>query len=131
MTGRQTAQRFHDCLVGHFQRLLNCLANNHLRSHRTGRNRRATAKGLELRVAHNLILVDIQEDAHDVAALRVADRADAAGVIDFTHIAGVHEMIHDFFGIHSLFTPLNFLEFRASGDRGLFDRPLETFEPQK
>ena len=110
---------------------LNCLANNHLRSHRAGRNRRATAKGLELRVAHNLILVDIQEDAHDVAALRVADRADAAGVIDFTHIAGVHEMIHDFFGIHSLFTPLNFLEFRASGDQRAFRSPFGNLRAAK
>ena len=106
---RQTAQRLHHRLVGDLQRLLHRLADNHLGRHGAGRDGRAAAEGLELRVAHDLVLVDIQEDAHDVAALGVADRAHAAGVINLAHIARVHEMIHHFFGIHNLITPLNLL----------------------
>ena len=61
-------------------------------------------KVLNFASLHDLVLVDIQVDAHDVAALRVADRAHAAGVLDLAHIARVHEMIHHFFGIHNLIT---------------------------
>ena len=108
---RQSAQCFHDRLIGDLQSLLNRLADNHFRRHRAGRDRRAAAKRLELGVAHNLILVDIQENAHDIAALGVADRADAACVLNLAHIARMHEMIHYFFGIHNDRTPLTLFSF--------------------
>ncbi len=43
------------------------------------------------------VVLDLQVHLHDVAALGVADLADAVGVLDLADIAGVREMIHDGF----------------------------------
>ena len=45
------------------------------------------------------VVLDLQVHLHDVAALGVADLADAVGVLDLTHVPGMREMVHDFFAI--------------------------------
>ena len=57
------------------------------------------AEGLELDVGDDAVL-NLEEDAHDIAALGVADRADAGSVLNLANVAGIGEVIHHFFRIH-------------------------------
>ena len=56
----------------------------------------AAAKRLELHVADDLVLVDIQINPHDIAAFGVADGPCPAGVLDLSDIVRILEMIHYF-----------------------------------
>ena len=100
---REPVQRFHDRLVRHLHCLLDILSFDKLCRHTAGRHCRAAAEGFELYIADDLVLIDIEIDPHDVAALCIADRANTAGVFDFSHVSRMLEMIHYFFCIHLYF----------------------------
>ena len=54
--------------------------------------------------------VDLDIEGHHVAADGVADLADAVGVLDDAHVAGVLEMVHDLIGVdHDVFSSRNFV----------------------
>ena len=85
---------------------MNGLALDHLGGHGGGGNGAAAAEGLELHVLDDVIL-DFQVDLHDVAALGVADLTNAIGILNYANIAGVGEVIHNFFTVkcHFSFPP--------------------------
>ena len=95
---RQTAQCFHNRLVGDLQGFIDGLALYHFGGLAGRCDRRAAAKGLEFYI-HDHIIFHLDVDAHNIAALGVAHGAYAAGVFHFAHIAGVGEMIHYLLGI--------------------------------
>ena len=98
LMGRQPVQGLHHSLVGQLQGFGNGFALDHLRGHGGRGNGGATAKGVEFHVRNDVIFhLDI--DLHNVAALGVAHLADAVGVVHFTQVPGVGEVIHDFFTV--------------------------------
>ena len=101
---RQTVECLHHGTVGELQRIVDALALDHFRCHRGGRHRRTAAERLELAV-RDRVLVDFQVHFHDVAALGIADLADAVGIFNFTHIARVDEVIHHFFAVIHIIRP--------------------------
>ena len=122
---RQPVQSLHDRLVGHFQSLLHGLAAHEFGSHRTRGNGRTAAERLEFCIANDLVLVDIQVNAHDIAAYRIAHGAAAARILDLSHIARVREMIHYLIGVihcHSQFLAsidlLNIIHRTGTRDTG-------------
>ena len=96
--GGQAFQGLSHSLVGQLHSLLNGLALDHLRSHGGGSDGRAAAEGLELHI-HDDIIFDLQIDLHNVAALGVAHFTHAVGVLDDTHIPGVHKVVHNNFTV--------------------------------
>ena len=68
-------------------------ALNDFRQHRGRGDRRSAAEGLKLDV-RDAIRIDFEVDRHHVAADRVADLADAVGIVDHTDIPGIAKMIH-------------------------------------
>ena len=72
---------------------------NELGSHRRGCNSRAAAKGLELAVGNYVILVNFKIHLHYIAALSVAYYAYAVGILNFTHVSRIGEMIHYLFTV--------------------------------
>ena len=85
---------------------MNGLALDHLGGHGGRGDGAAAAKGLELHVLDDVVL-DFQVDLHDVAALGVADLTNAIGILNYANIAGVGEVIHNFFTVkcHFSFPP--------------------------
>ena len=98
---RQSAQRIGNHLVGDLEGLLDGLALDHFGRTAGGGDGRAAAEGLELHVGDDVVF-DLDVDFHDVAALGVAHGADAARVLNFAHVAGIHKVIHDLLGIHGV-----------------------------
>lgn len=96
--GRQAVERFHDRLVRQLERVFDLLALDEVGRHAARRDGRAAAEGHELDV-HDRVVFHLDVHAHDVAALRVADFADAVRVLDFTDIVRVCEMFHYFFTV--------------------------------
>ncbi len=90
---RQAAESFGHSLVRDLHGFIELLALGHLGDHAGRGDRRAAAQGLELDVLEGLVL-DLDGDAHHVAALRVADLAHAVGVFDDAHVARVAEVFH-------------------------------------
>ena len=78
--------------------LVDGLALDHFGGHGGGGDGAAAAEGLELHVLDDVVL-DLQVDLHDVAALGVADLADAVGVLDLANVSGMLKMIHNFFTV--------------------------------
>ena len=101
----QTAQRVDDLLIGQRQRVFQRPALNHLRRDGARRNCAAAAERLKLHVL-DFVVLNFQIHLHDIAALGVADLADAVRVRNLADIARVHEMIHDRFGIQCHNKPL-------------------------
>jgi hypothetical protein len=85
--------------VGDLHGLVQGLALGHLGDHARNGNGRPAAKGLELDVV-DLVVLDLDIDAHHVTADRVADLAHTVGVLDLTHVARTLEVIHYDFRIH-------------------------------
>ena len=98
--GGQPVQRLHHRLVCQSHRLRNRLALDQLRRHRAGGDGRAAAEGLEFRILNNIVL-DLQVDLHNIAALGVSNLADPVGIFDNADISWIAEMIHYFFTIQS------------------------------
>lgn len=94
----QTAEGVDDLLIGQRQRVFERAALDHLGGDGARCDRAAAAEGLKFDVFDPVVL-DLQVHLHDVAALGVADLADAVRVRDLADIARVHEMIHDGLGI--------------------------------
>ena len=99
--GRKSVQRLTDCFVGHLHGLVDGFALDQLRCHAAGCNGGSAAEGLELHVPDDLVLVDIQVNAHDIAALGISHSAHAAGIFNFSYISGVLKMVHYFLCIHN------------------------------
>ena len=53
----------------------------------------------------NDVVFDLHVDLHDVAAFEVADFADGVGILQLADVAGVGEVIHNFFRV----IPHNFI----------------------
>ena len=95
-----TAQGLRHRLVGDVGRLPETLAHHHLGHHARGGHGGAAAERLELDVGDPVLVIDGDADAHHIAADRVADLADAVGVLDLPHVARVREVVHDQVGVH-------------------------------
>ena len=108
----QPVQRLDDRLVRERERLVDGLALDHLGGHGACGNGRAAAEGVELDVGDGAVFIHLDIHAHDVAALGIADLADAVGVVDLADVAGIAEMIHNFFTVkcHDLLSPFPYLE---------------------
>src|SRR5699024_449247 len=96
----QAVERLGHGLVRELHRLGDGLALYHLRRHGAGRDGAAAAEGLELDVG-DYVAVYLQVYLHDVAALGVADLADAVRVLDDADVPGVAEMIHNGLAVKS------------------------------
>ena len=64
------------------------LALDQLRRHGARGDGGAAAERFELDV-RNLVIIDLQIDLHDIAALGIADLADAVGILDDADIARI------------------------------------------
>ena len=95
---RKSVEGFRDRLVGQLLDFADRLALDEFRGHGAGSNRAGTAEGFKLDVFDHIVL-DLQVHPHDVAALGVADFPDAVCILDDADIAGVAEMVHDFFTV--------------------------------
>ena len=94
---RKSVKCFHNCLIGYFHRFLDRLSHYHLCRHAACSNGSAAAEGFELAVTDDVALViDIEIDSHDIAAFCVSDSTYAAGVLNFSHVSWVLEMVHYF-----------------------------------
>ena len=82
------------------------LALDHLGSHGRGSDGAAAAEGLELHIFDDVVL-DLQVDFHDIAALGVADLTNAVGILNDADVPGMGEVIHNFFTVkcHFSFPP--------------------------
>ena len=92
--------------VGQLQGFVDRLTEGELGHHRGGGDRRTATEGLELDVLDDVIL-DLEENLHDIAAGGVTDLTDAVGILDLADVSRVAEMIHHFLGIHGV-PPGNF-----------------------
>ena len=90
-TGGKSVQSFHNRLVRNLQSFVDRLALYQLRRHAAGRYGSTAAKGLELHIADDLIVIHIQIDSHDIAALGVAYGAYATGILQFSNVSGIAE----------------------------------------
>ena len=97
---RQSVKCFHDCFIGNSHGLPDCLSLYQLRGHAAGCHGSPAAKGFELHVTDNLILINIQVNPHDIAAFGISHCPHSAGVLYLTHISGVLKMVHYFFCVH-------------------------------
>ena len=95
----QAVERFGNRLVGQLERFLKRLALDHLGCHRAGRDRRAAAEGLELDTLNDPVVRHLEVDLHDVAALGVANLADAVCILDLAHVARMGEVIEHLFTV--------------------------------
>ena len=95
----QTVQRLGNRLVGQLESFFEALALYHLGRHRAGRDCRAAAEGLELDVLNDAVVRNLEVNLHDVAALCVADLADAVRVLDLTDIARMGKMVKYLFTV--------------------------------
>ena len=84
---------------GESEGILNALALDKLGSHRRGSDCSAAAERLELAICDNIVLVDLEIYLHNIAALCIADNANALRVINLTNVSGIGEMIHNLFTI--------------------------------
>jgi hypothetical protein len=89
----QAAEGVHDLLVGEVHRLVDAAALDQLGGHAGARDGRTAPEGLEPGIL-DLPVLDLQADLHDVAARRGAHLAHAIGILQVTHVAGVHEVVH-------------------------------------
>ena len=112
---RQTVERLNNRLVGQAQRLGDRFAFNHVGRHRACRNGGRTAVGVKLHVGDNPG-VDFNIHFHNIAALGVADFADAVCIFDFADIVGVREMLQYFFTVFHYALPLSFWILSHKGD---------------
>ena len=87
--GRQSIQSFHNRLVRNLQSFVDRLALYQLRRHAAGCYSSTAAKGLELHIADDLVVIHIQIDSHDIAALGVAYGAYATGILQFSNVSGM------------------------------------------
>ena len=96
---RQTIKSFYYRLIAQFKGVVNGLALDHLGGHRAGGNSRAAAKGFKLHILDDAA-VYLNVHFHNIAAFGVAHLADAVGVGQLPHVAGVGKMVQNFLGIH-------------------------------
>ena len=105
----QAPQFLGDEAVGDLHGLVQGLAHGHLADDARDGDGRPAAEGLELDVRQAAVR-DLDIKGHHVAADGIADLADAVGVLDDAHVAGVLEMVHDLIGIdHDVFSSRNFV----------------------
>ena len=96
--GRQPLQSLYDSAVGQLQRIFYRFAFDHFSGHGAGGDGGAAAKGFELDVFNHAVF-DLQVHFHDIAAFGVAYFPYTVGILNFAYVAGVGEMVHDFFRI--------------------------------
>ena len=102
---RKSLERFHDRFVRQLFHFRKRSSFDKLGRHGARRDRRTAAERLELDVLDDFIFVDLQKHLHDVAALGVADGADAGRVRNLTDVSGMLKMIQNFFRILHYCTP--------------------------
>ena len=100
---RQTVQRFHNSLICNFQSFVDGFSLNEFCSHTACRYSSAAAECLKFHILNHLIFINIKINTHDIAAFRISYRTHAAGILYFSYISWMLEMIHNFFCIHFLF----------------------------
>mgnify|MGYP007086214649 CR=1 FL=1 len=94
---RKSVKCFHNCLIGYFHRFLDRLPITISVAMLLVATVSAAAEGFELAVTDDVALViDIEIDSHDIAAFCVSDSTYAAGVLNFSHVSWVLEMVHYF-----------------------------------
>ena len=94
---RKSVKCFHNCLISYFHRFLDRLSHYHLGRHAACGNGSTTAECFKLTVTDDMCLViNVEIDSHDIAAFCVSDSTYAAGVLNFSHVSRVLEMVHYF-----------------------------------
>ena len=99
LCGGQAVQRLHHGTVGKGKRIRDAVAVDHLGGDGAGGDSGAAAEGLEFHIGDG-VAVDFQVHLHDIAAAGVAYLAHAVGVGQLPYVAGVGEVIQNFFTIH-------------------------------
>ena len=98
----EPVEGLHHGLVRQLKRLLHALALDHLGGHAARGYGRTAPEGLELAIADDPVLIDVQEDPHDVSALRVPHGPHAGRVLDLADIAGIREVVDDLVAVNSV-----------------------------
>ena len=101
---RKSVKSLHNSLVGKLHGFLNSFTFYHLSSHTAGCYCGTAAEGFEFAVSDNMCLViNIQENSHNIAAFGISYCTDTACILYFSNITWMLEMIHYFLTIHLFF----------------------------
>jgi hypothetical protein len=92
---RQSIQGFGNRAIGDPFSFFQGFTLDHFGNHAAGGDSRGTAKSPEFYVLDDIIGY-FDFNMHYIAAGRVANLADPAGLVNLTDIAGIHEMVHHF-----------------------------------
>ena len=95
---RKTLQRFYYGAVSQLQCFFHRFALDHFSGHGAGSDSGATAEGFKLNVFDDAVF-NFQVHFHNIAAFGVSNFSYAVGILNFSHVSGVGEMVHDFFRI--------------------------------
>src|SRR5260221_6085728 len=120
----QAAQGVDDFLVGKILRFFQGAALDQFGGHAGGGDGAAAAEGLEAGVL-DFAIANLERDFHDVAAGGRAHFADAVGLLNVTHVAGVQEVVHHrlvvkriFFGLFHRYPLVSYLSASAPDVKG-------------
>ena len=113
----QITQIVDDVLIGDLFRFFERFALDKFSQNGAGCNSRSTAECFELHIGNAAVFIQFECQFESISASGVADLCLAVRIFHFAHIAGVHEVIHNFVSVvphYFLFPWVDFAFFKSA-----------------